>query len=479
MFPGQEDFLFYNITTLWNGTAVDHEEFVSVSLSVDDASQDLVVTFSGPFWNNLTPEDRPALQNDTHCPTRPYNELWKYEVAEIFFLNDEDEYLEIEINPQGKYLLILLDGYRTTRLSLLPLFPDGVEWENDCYALQQDCRWTSSAIIPKRYMPANVNKFNAYAIHHDCRDEPVYESLFPVDPVEDNVTRPDFHYLPAFEPISLSSIGYAQSGDKSQLWSSATDENGEHDYVFEYALELQGDCGTSLKGDQYEARVTTTKRARYENFVVYFSLKEEAEVEYAIPDEVATAGPTDKLDTTSESFWLIYTSANRQRLRIGVNPEGAYRVTLIDSDQIVVSDGVELESAVCSRCQNCDFECTLTVPWELLPANVTNYQMAHAHYPENGANSTDDFFSVLCPGLEVGSTDPYDMTGCETDVTGVAMQRSQHSYFWMQALDITTTTTTTTTTATTTTTTTSKGAKKAAYSGLTAALLMTFIYMYK
>lgn len=39
--------------------------------------------------------------------------------------------------------------------------------------------WKGIAVIPWEYLPQNVEKFNAYAIHGSGKDR-VYESLFPV-----------------------------------------------------------------------------------------------------------------------------------------------------------------------------------------------------------------------------------------------------------------------------------------------------------
>ncbi len=44
-------------------------------------------------------------------------------MVEAFFLNDADEYLELEFSPQGFYLFIMLDGYRNDVVSTLPLMP--------------------------------------------------------------------------------------------------------------------------------------------------------------------------------------------------------------------------------------------------------------------------------------------------------------------------------------------------------------------
>ena len=47
-----------------------------------------------------------------------------------------------------------------------------------------------------------------------------YQALYPVDPVKR--PDPDFHYLEAFEPIDLASIGFVQDQEMSDLWKNAT-----------------------------------------------------------------------------------------------------------------------------------------------------------------------------------------------------------------------------------------------------------------
>lgn len=83
---------------------------------------------------------------------------------EAFFLNSEsEEYLELEISPRGRYILLLLKGARTDKLYNLPLFPDGVALRNPCLdpgtkqllPSRDHCRktWTASMVVPKEYMP--------------------------------------------------------------------------------------------------------------------------------------------------------------------------------------------------------------------------------------------------------------------------------------------------------------------------------------
>ena len=60
-----------------------------------------------------------------------------------------------------------------------------------------------------------------------------YQSLYPVDP--NIVPQPDFHYLQAFQPIDLQSIGYEQSASMSDLWEEAL---YGRQYTFKYAICL-------------------------------------------------------------------------------------------------------------------------------------------------------------------------------------------------------------------------------------------------
>ena len=86
--------------------------------------------------------------------------------------------------------------------------------------------WTGQAVVPHGYLPPNVSKFNAYAIHgaedgeEDLawEDDKLYEALFPVDHAAE---APDFHNLRAFEEINLAEIGVEVSEDLSDIWKAA------------------------------------------------------------------------------------------------------------------------------------------------------------------------------------------------------------------------------------------------------------------
>ncbi len=152
---------------------------------------------------------------------------------EAFFVNDADQYFEVEVSPQGHYIGLLLDGVRNAVLISGPQFLTTVEVHNPCLSggnreAVPDCQkiWSVTAVIPREYLPPNITRFNAHAIHGNtwgeispAEENKSYESLYPVDPEE--VKQPDFHHLPAYQPIDLSAIGYEDQEDYSETWKHA------------------------------------------------------------------------------------------------------------------------------------------------------------------------------------------------------------------------------------------------------------------
>lgn len=145
-------------------------------------------------------------------------------VVEVFFLNEEDEYLEMELAPNGQYLNILLSGSRNDLLRYLPLLGNQVEVNNPCEDLSEPgCVWTGRVTVPTSYLPKNITKFNAFAVHGEMEEGQLvthYEALFPVNEQDSGLTEPNFHYLEAFQPIDFGKIGLINS-EESELWTQA------------------------------------------------------------------------------------------------------------------------------------------------------------------------------------------------------------------------------------------------------------------
>uniref|UniRef100_A0A0B7B7P0 Uncharacterized protein n=1 Tax=Arion vulgaris TaxID=1028688 RepID=A0A0B7B7P0_9EUPU len=176
--------LNFAIRTTWNGDCVKHEP-VKISLA-PSSDGGLLIKVLAPFFNSPAKPNGPAGQ--------PFPGLWDYEVIEAFFLNDKDQYLEVEFCPYGQHLLLMLNGQRKMVKDQLPLTTFNATIGGD--------RWAGEAILPRSYFPPNVTRFNAYAIHGEGSDR-VYESLYPVPWSQ---SEPDFHLLGYFQQIDMTQI---------------------------------------------------------------------------------------------------------------------------------------------------------------------------------------------------------------------------------------------------------------------------------
>ncbi|BFZ15144.1 hypothetical protein BsWGS_18186 [Bradybaena similaris] len=189
--------LNYAIRTTWNGDCVKHEP-VKISLAPSHDGGMLIRVVS-PFFNSPAKPNGPAGQ--------PFPGLWDYEVVEAFFLNDNNQYLEVELCPHGQHLLLMLNGQRKMVKDQLPLTHFNATIDGD--------RWLGEAILPRSYFPPGVTRFNAYAIHGEGPNR-IYESLFPATWKLD---QPDFHRLEFFQGMDMTEMfSDYNKNEVSDLW---------------------------------------------------------------------------------------------------------------------------------------------------------------------------------------------------------------------------------------------------------------------
>ena len=130
-------------------------------------------------------------------------------MVELFLLNDAGLYLEVELGPWGHHLVLLLDNGKDLRHSL-PL----------AYSVttrEEGGSWKGKAVIPTSYLPPNISKLNAYAIHGHG-DDRKYEALFPAP--QGVHKAPNFHRLEYFKPVEFRRIAYRPT-ELSALWQEA------------------------------------------------------------------------------------------------------------------------------------------------------------------------------------------------------------------------------------------------------------------
>lgn len=178
----------YTIKKLWDSRCVAEQDHVLVKFEYvensDTNTQDLQIEVQAPFYND------PHI-NDT-VPKGSMDKLWEYEVVEVFLLGSDERYLELEFSPKEQYLFLQLHGYRNVVKT--PLYISN-------YSAKIDGKqWSGKYVIPSEYIPSDVDKFNAYAIH-GTDDARQYLALFPTP--FGKFKEPDFHRLDYFQKFEL------------------------------------------------------------------------------------------------------------------------------------------------------------------------------------------------------------------------------------------------------------------------------------
>ena len=97
----QEGSQEFKITGTWDGQPVDHKPVV---INLEGDGGDLIIKIEAPFFDDPAPEGGK--------PGEAFFKLWDYEVVEAFFLNDKEQYLELEFGPHGQHLMLILNGNR-------------------------------------------------------------------------------------------------------------------------------------------------------------------------------------------------------------------------------------------------------------------------------------------------------------------------------------------------------------------------------
>jgi hypothetical protein len=164
------------VAQTWDAHPIDDSEQVVVTL--DRGGDDLVVEADAPYHGDPRPIAGPGR----------LDRLWEHEVVELFLVGENEHYLELEVGPHGHYLVLQLWGRRhVERRALLAQYE----------AVISNSRWRGIARLPVSYLPPDVGRGNAYAMH-GVGSNRRYLAAHPV-PGE----APDFHALEHFGCIDL------------------------------------------------------------------------------------------------------------------------------------------------------------------------------------------------------------------------------------------------------------------------------------
>lgn len=165
------------IERTWDGAPALPGE--RVALDVIASADGLLVRVDAPHHADPAPPSPPG-----RCEG-----LWEYEVVELFLLGSGERYLEIEVGPQGHFLVLELDGRRRRARSDVPI-------QLSC--ARRGARWFAELRVARCELPPGARAWNAYALH-GAGAQRRYLAFEPV-PGE----RPDFHRLECFPALPES-----------------------------------------------------------------------------------------------------------------------------------------------------------------------------------------------------------------------------------------------------------------------------------
>jgi hypothetical protein len=157
----------------WDGTPVS--EMASVKLT--KKARRLEVNVVARFYDDPPPPGDAGQQD----------ELWKYEVVELFIAGADDKYIEIELGPHGHHLVLTFKGVRQ-REYIVPRVKTEVRIDGGI--------WVGTIRIPANRLPKPPWRVNAFAIHGEGKErEYLAHRGMPGE-------QPDFHRLESFVALT-------------------------------------------------------------------------------------------------------------------------------------------------------------------------------------------------------------------------------------------------------------------------------------
>jgi len=161
----------------WDGRPLPHDERAVVQVhGLAPDAEEVRIDLVAPF----------AADPPPFAPPGPVDQLWGYEVVEVFVVGADGAYTELELGPYGHHLLLQLRGVRDVSAKLLP-----VAFE----ARRAGDRWAGSARVERALFPSEPVAVNAYRIH-GVGAARRYEAHAPVPG-----DGPDFHRLEHFRRL--------------------------------------------------------------------------------------------------------------------------------------------------------------------------------------------------------------------------------------------------------------------------------------
>lgn len=394
----------YSIDTLWNGTPIDHDPVVVL---LGGNENEVILSVEAPYFDDPAPD---AL------PGEAFNGLWNYEVVEAFFLNDENQYLEVEVGPHGQHLNLLLwtknGTYNQMRHSLPMTYSSMIDTERGT--------WTGTATIPVDYLPPKVTRFNAYCKHipGEGRHE---ESLYPQDPT-DEVS--DFHALQYFRPIDLNSVVPDQSlRPMSQIWEDTIQGIFRYEIRTEWNSVPSAHSPTVFTLEGFEAGVEVNVTAPF----------------YNDPAPGGTPGEPFYELWDYEVVEMFFLNDNEEYLEVELGPWGEHLLLMLKDERNQIKHSLPLDYVVTARENGTAplpgmWQASALIPPSYFPPNVTRMNAYAVH-----GTGDDRSYEALYPApLDDPRYPQPDFHRLELfqkmDFEFLVVDNSQYSDLWLDAI---------------------------------------------
>ncbi|MDY0162958.1 hypothetical protein [Desulfobotulus sp.] len=162
------------IAHTWQGFPLADEERTEVRMALTDT--ELRLWLEAPYHGDPAPAQ----------PAGSTERLWEYEVVEIFLVGADGRYIEIEMGPQGHYLVLFFKDVRCLEKAHIPLA---------FQAKISGPAWQGSARLAREHLPLPLTRVNAFAIHGQGEKR----RYLCAHPTGGGV--PDFHQPALFPPL--------------------------------------------------------------------------------------------------------------------------------------------------------------------------------------------------------------------------------------------------------------------------------------
>ena len=177
--PKQPEKLSIRVDRLWNGDQCPDER-VHCVFDLSITSEGLCVQTESPILHEQRIPTEAAIGSRVE-------ELWNFDVVELFLVGPGHQYLEIELGAGGHFLILCFDRIRH----------QSKDYKNFQPILQfhktQQKTWVSKLTIPWKIIPENLRALNAFMI---SSGQFLAYSPLPGD-------KPDFHQPDFYPTISV------------------------------------------------------------------------------------------------------------------------------------------------------------------------------------------------------------------------------------------------------------------------------------